>query len=42
MSNYERKERGESYVLVLYTGGTIGMMRNENNGKALDSFVLSP
>lgn len=26
-------DRVESKVLVIYTGGTIGMMRNEKNGK---------
>jgi hypothetical protein len=26
-------EKNEAKVLVIYTGGTIGMMRNEKNGK---------
>lgn len=27
-------------VLVLYTGGTIGMQKNENGGKFFDLFVF--
>ena len=32
--------RNESKVLVLYTGGTIGMMRNEKGGKS-DGHILN-
>lgn len=28
-------ESNESRVRVIYTGGTIGMVRNENNGKTI-------
>lgn len=27
----------EAKVLVIYTGGTIGMMRNEHNGKLINN-----
>jgi hypothetical protein len=32
-SSVEVETRNEAKVLVFYTGGTIGMMRNENGGK---------
>lgn len=31
--NIPSAEKTEARVLVIYTGGTIGMMRNEKNGK---------
>lgn len=31
--NLGSSDETESKVLVIYTGGTIGMMRNDNNGK---------
>lgn len=31
--NLMSSDHTESKVLVIYTGGTIGMMRNENNGE---------
>lgn len=33
-------DRSESKVLVIYTGGTIGMMRNSNNGKNKNQFGI--
>lgn len=32
--NLMSSDHTESKVLVIYTGGTIGMMRNENNGES--------
>ena len=29
----ERMKRNEKHVLVIYTGGTIGMVRNTDNGQ---------
>lgn len=39
-SSYGRmpSENPEAKVLVIYTGGTIGMMRNEKNGELLIGF----
>jgi L-asparaginase/Glu-tRNA(Gln) amidotransferase subunit D len=35
-----RGKDGESRVLVLYTGGTIGMMKNDNKGKIKAMIIL--
>lgn len=32
--------QSEARVLVLYTGGTIGMLRNDKNGEKFVTFVL--
>lgn len=42
-SSYGRmpSENPEAKVLVIYTGGTIGMMRNEKNGELLIGFRVS-
>lgn len=37
--NLMSSDHTESKVLVIYTGGTIGMMRNENNGES-NKFVF--
>lgn len=33
-------EGSEAKVLIIYTGGTIGMMRNENDGKKFIVTIL--
>lgn len=38
--NLMSSDHTESKVLVIYTGGTIGMMRNENDGKCVPDYNL--
>lgn len=38
--NLMSNDNTESKVLVIYTGGTIGMMRNESNGEYDKNFVF--
>lgn len=37
--NMIESEQTETKVLVIYTGGTIGMMRNEKNGKRINIII---
>lgn len=39
--NLMSSDHTESKVLVIYTGGTIGMMRNENNGEYNNDLFLN-
>lgn len=38
--NIPSTDKTEARVLVIYTGGTIGMMRNENNGEQVKKLEI--